>query len=136
MTKRHRRIVYFGMIPTILGVLFSALGWLSGTPQWHTMGRWALMAGLAGLLLSLVTGLQIKNFNSPSNHVSLTGFLSAALLGALPLAMLVTSSGKALAGRPILLLGGIVGLIVATLAAHLILKLRRRRHHGSDTDQF
>lgn len=79
---------------------------------WGLLFITRLIPGFNFSFVSLAAGL---------TEMSLTGFLSATLLGALPIFIIVSSSGHALPGRPVLFLAGIAVFIMATAVSHRII---------------
>ncbi|MDD2904315.1 MAG: hypothetical protein PHU44_17955 [Syntrophales bacterium] len=69
MKLRHAKVVYWGVIPTVLSAVVTLLGTLLRVPAVHFLGKCALFIGLTGLILALATGFKLKGFQKGNAQV-------------------------------------------------------------------
>lgn len=69
MKLRHGKVVYWGVIPTVLTAVATLLGTIFQIPAAHFLGKYALIIGLTGLILALVTGFRLKGFQKGNAQV-------------------------------------------------------------------
>lgn len=72
---RHEKVVYWGIAPTVLGIVLNVPGWITGMGYWRAVSKWFLLIGITGLVVSVATGLRMKNFNK-ANMRTQKGLLS------------------------------------------------------------